>query len=195
MTENAARGTARAEREYELVDTGVFDERRYFDVVVEYAKASTDDILMQVTVHNRGPDAAPLHLLPQFWSRNTWTWVPGRPKPRLRCRAISARSRRRTRPWRRTRICEVDAPGVEWLFCENETNYNRLYGTKAPGPFKDGINDYVVNGRARRGQPAAARHQMRRPCAWTYPRAAASLRLRLRPAGSTGTTRSPGSTP
>ncbi len=81
VEENHRRG--QADREYELVDTGIFAENRYFDVVVEYAKASPDDILMQVTVHNRGPDAAPLHILPHLWARNTWSWDSGVPRPQI----------------------------------------------------------------------------------------------------------------
>ena len=80
--------------EYELLDTGVFDDDRYFDVVVEYAKAAHDDILMLVTAHNRGPDAATLHLLPTLWFRNTWSWGDGTPKPVARGRRPRARSRR-----------------------------------------------------------------------------------------------------
>ncbi len=178
VTVNAARGTE--EREFELADTGVFNDRRYFDVEVEYAKASTDDILMQVTVHNRGPDAAPLHILPQFWSRNTWTWVPGRPKPTMVLQGTKVHA---THPaLARVRTCEVDAPGAEWLFCENETNFNRLYGAKMPGPFKDGINDFVVNGDRnainplRRGTKCAAHLRMEVPAGGQ-----AKLRLRLRP--------------
>ena len=175
---NAARGTE--DREFELADTGVFNERRYFDVEVEYAKASTDDILMQVTVHNRGRDPAPLHILPQFWSRNTWTWVPGRPKPMMMLEGTRVRA---THPaLARPRICEVDAPGAEWLFCENETNFNRLYGTKLPGPFKDGINDFVVHGDRgavnplRRGTKCAAHLRVEIPGGGQT-----RLRLRLRP--------------
>ncbi len=175
---NAARGTG--DREFELADTGVFDERRYFDVEVEYAKASPDDILMQVTVHNRGPDAAPLHILPQLWSRNTWTWVPGRPKPTL---VLDGGRVRATHPaLARLRICEVDAPGVEWLFCDNETNFNRLYGAGLPGFFKDGINDFVVGGHRdavnplRRGTKCAAYMRVDVPAGGE-----AKLRLRLRP--------------
>src|SRR3989454_1472510 len=70
--------------EYELLDTGVFDGNRYFDILVEYAKATTDDILIRITASNRGPDAAELHLLPTLWFRNTWSWVPGQTPPRLR---------------------------------------------------------------------------------------------------------------
>ena len=76
-------GAARNEPEFELIDTGVFDENRYFDVEIEYAKADVDDILMQVTVHNRAAEAAPLHVLPQLWARNTWSWKPDSMRPQL----------------------------------------------------------------------------------------------------------------
>src|SRR5208282_5635819 len=81
VAENANRG--RDQPEFELLDTGLFDDDRYFDVFVEYAKVGPDDLLMQVTAHNRGPEAARLHLLPQFWFRNTWSWQAGSPKPAL----------------------------------------------------------------------------------------------------------------
>src|SRR6187399_2592106 len=77
------RGRSRLDFEYELLDTGVFDADRYFDVFVEYAKASPDDILIQITAHNRGPDPATLELLPTIWFRNRWSWVPGSPRPSL----------------------------------------------------------------------------------------------------------------
>src|SRR5512139_3745566 len=78
------RRRTRDEMEYELIDTGVFDGDRYFDVYVEYAKADPEDILIQITVANRGPDPATLHVLPTLWFRNTWTWWPDQPKPELR---------------------------------------------------------------------------------------------------------------
>src|SRR4051794_35242044 len=81
LAENGRRG--KQDYEYELLDTGVFDEDRYFDVFVEYAKAAPDDILMRVTVHNRGPDAAPLHVLPTLWFRNTWSWGGDEPRPSI----------------------------------------------------------------------------------------------------------------
>ena len=177
VAENAARGVA--DREFELVDTGIFHEQRYFDVVVEYAKASADDILMQVTAHNRGPDPAPLHILPQLWARNIWSWDTDQPKPSLRLqddRVIATHPR-----LGRIRVCEVDAP-AEWLFCENETNFGRLNGLPQTTPAKDGINDYVVGGKAgavspeRRGTKCAAH--------WRGTIAAggsATVRLRLRP--------------
>ena len=177
IAENKARGVT--DREFELVDTGIFDERRYFDVDVEYAKASTDDILMQVTVHNRGPDAAPLHILPHLWARNTWSWEPNQPKPLLQLdgRSVTARHPK----LQRTRVCEVDG-AVRWLFCENETNYARLYGTQTTALAKDGINDHVVNGRGdtvsalNRGTKCAAHLRVVIPAG-----ASTTLRLRLRP--------------
>ncbi len=169
VAENHARGPA--DREFELVDTGIFDEHRYFDVVVEYAKASTDDILMQVTVHNRGPEAAPLHILPQLWARNTWSWEANQPKPLLQLRnnAVTAWHPRLLR----TRLLEVDAP-VEWLFCENETNFQRIYGAPIAGLAKDGINDFVVDGKA----DAVSRHAQGTKCA-------AHLRVMVAAGGST----------
>ena len=178
IQENAAR-TAQ-EREFELVDTGIFDERRYFDVAIEYAKASTDDILMQVTLHNRGPDPAALHVLPQLWSRNSWSWMPGQPKPVLSQQGSRVRASHPSLG--RVRTCEVDAPDAEWLFCENETNVNALYGASLPGPFKDGINDCVVHGRRdavsslRCGTKCAAHVLFEIP-----PGGQATLRLRFRP--------------
>src|SRR3954454_21615865 len=79
----ANRGRARSEGEFELIDTGILAEDRYFDVFVEYAQADEADILMRVTVHNRGPEAAPLHVIPQLWFANHWSWREGHPKPRM----------------------------------------------------------------------------------------------------------------
>ncbi|MEJ1977260.1 MAG: hypothetical protein WDN49_15305 [Acetobacteraceae bacterium] len=177
VEENHARGPG--DREYELVDTGIFAENRYFDVVVEYAKASPDDVLMQITAHNRGPDAAPLHVLPQLWARNIWSWDNGVARPQI---MLQGRQVRAMHPsLRRERICEVDV-AAEWLFCENETNTHRLFGTPATGPFKDGINDYVVDGKLdavnslHRGTKCAAHVRMVIPAGGS-----ATLRLRLRP--------------
>ncbi len=178
LAENARRGVA--DREFELVDTGIFAERRYFDVEVEYAKASTDDILMRITVHNRGPDAAPLHVLPHLWARNEWSWQPGTAKPQLRL--DHGRVTAEHPGLARLRVCEVDAPEAEWLFCENETNFNRLSGTSLPGPFKDGINDFVVGGVSqavnplRRGTKCAAHMRYSIPAGGQV-----QLRLRFRP--------------
>jgi hypothetical protein len=140
VRENARRG--QADPEFELVDTGVFAENRYFDIVTEYAKASPDDILMRVTATNRGPDTAPLHLLPQLVARNTWSWSDNPHRPLLRLERGSVLA---DHPLMRDMRLEIDAT-PKWLFCENETNVRRLFGMDGPGPFKDGINDYLVHG-------------------------------------------------
>ncbi|GJD52871.1 hypothetical protein OPKNFCMD_5638 [Methylobacterium crusticola] len=130
--------------EYEIADTGAFDGGRYFDVTVEYAKAAPDDILMRVTVVNRGPAAADLHVLPQLWSRNTWAWEPDRPRPLLRLTETGAVEATRTSlpPMRFASL-----QPAEFLFCENETNTRRLFGTDGPAHPKDAINDWLVAGR------------------------------------------------
>jgi hypothetical protein len=128
--------------EYELVDTGVFNESRYFDVTVEYAKAAPHDILMRVTVVNRGPQAATLHVLPQLWARNTWSWDANNSRPQLLLTAAGA-----------VQVTRSGAPQMRFtalqnaqiLFCENDTNPRRLFGTDAGGFFKDGINDWLVS--------------------------------------------------
>jgi mannosylglycerate hydrolase MGH1-like protein len=135
--------------EFELIDTGVFDADRYFDVVVEYAKASPDDVLVRITATNRGPDAAELHLLPTLWYRNTWSWdVPEPEKPTLRAGAGGGHA-----------LIEGEhaSLGARWLYCdgapellftENETNVQRLHARQNPTPWvKDSINDYVVGGK------------------------------------------------
>ena len=126
--------------EYELVDTGIFDDHCYFDITVDYAKAAPDDVLMRITVHNRGPNAAILHVLPQLWSRNTWAWKEGTPRPKLRLAddgGVEA-TRASIAPMRFASL-----QPAEFLFCENETN-PKLFGAARPGYFKDGINDCVV---------------------------------------------------
>ncbi|MCB9958623.1 MAG: glucosidase [Rhodospirillaceae bacterium] len=140
--ENARR--SKTEPEFELIDTGAFADDRYFDVTVEYAKAVTDDILMRITAVNRGPDPAPLHILPQLWFRNTWSWQRDCPRPRLWAENGRILS---DHPVLERMQLVVDQP-AELLFCENDTNTRRLYGdVAATGPFKDGINDRVVEGR------------------------------------------------
>ncbi len=141
---NGRRG--KLDMEYELLDTGIFDENRYFDVIVEYAKEAVDDIVMLVTVHNRGPDPATLHLLPTLWFRNTWSWGAQAPKPEIKIEPGSGAARA-THPdlgeW--LFYTQGDTP---LLFCDNETNSQRLFGTPNSSPYvKDGINDFVVAGR------------------------------------------------
>ncbi len=142
--ENKNRG--RTAPEYEILDTGVFDDDRYFDVFIEYAKADVEDILARVTIHNRGRDAAAVHVLPQLWFRNTWSWVSGRPRPTLACPrsgVVTADCAALGKRW-----LFVDRP-ADLLFCDNDTNAQRLFDAyPSPGYFKDGIDDAIVNGRA-----------------------------------------------
>jgi hypothetical protein len=135
--------------EYELLDTGVFAGDRYFDVVVEYAKAAVDDVLVRISVTNRSPEPALLHLLPTLWFRNTWSWTPGADRPRLRQShaasghvVVEAEEATLGPRW-------LHAEGSpELLFTDNETNAARLWGAANAGPYvKDGINDRVVAGR------------------------------------------------
>jgi hypothetical protein len=144
---NAAR--SRAEFEYELIDTGVFEGDRYFDVEVEYAKASPEDILIRITAVNHGPEAAPLHVLPTIWFRNTWHAHPGAARPSLRevpagrgTRAITAAEETLGHRW-----LYVDG-NLPLLFTENDTNTQRIFGQPNARPYvKDSINDFVVHGR------------------------------------------------
>src|SRR6266542_1615110 len=145
LEENRRRGKNQAE--FELLDTGVFNDNRYFDVFVEYAKADTEDILIKITVANRGLEAANLRLLPTVWFRNTWSWGGREKRPELH------EARPAPNP-----VVELnhDQPGNRWLHCEgspellfteNETNANRLFGVENRTLYvKDGINDYVVHG-------------------------------------------------
>jgi Mannosylglycerate hydrolase MGH1-like glycoside hydrolase domain len=147
VEENERRG--RNDPEYELLDTGIFDDDRYFDVFVEYAKASPEDMLILISVANRGPDAAILHLLPTLWFRNTWSWFPGSAKPGIviaqsnhQQLVLKAVHRELGALW-----LYCDAPG-EVLFTDNVSNNERLFGVPNVTPYvKDGINDYVVQGR------------------------------------------------
>ena len=133
--------------EYELLDTGVFDQNRYFDVFVEYAKASPEDLLMQITVHNRGPEAATLQLLPTLWFRNDWSWGEDVTSPVLRQLVQDASGGIVALSHRDLGERFLYAEGAsELLFTENETNAERLFGTSNPSPYvKDGINDFLVH--------------------------------------------------
>jgi hypothetical protein len=180
ITENARRGLDQPE--YELLDTGIFDAGRYFDVTVEYAKATPEDILVRITIDNRGPDAATLHVLPQLWARNTWDWRPGIPEPLLSASSGGVDAMHNRMPQRRF---EIDT-AADWLFCRNETNTRLLYGSEAAGPFKDGINDFVVAGRTgavdrRQGTKCAAHVVLTLPARGRH-----VLRLRWRPSDTPG---------
>jgi mannosylglycerate hydrolase MGH1-like protein len=176
------RARSRHELEYELIDTGVFDDDRYFDVFVEYAKATPGDILIKVSAVNRGPDAATLHLLPTLWFRRTWSAGQDDARPRLEVAtappgtsAVAASHHDLGAHWL---LCEGDVP---LLFTENATNDAKLFGGRNEEPFvKDGIDEYVVHGRsdavnpARTGTKAAAHHRLEIPAGETR-----VVRLRL----------------
>ncbi|MCE5328024.1 MAG: glucosidase [Planctomycetaceae bacterium] len=174
VEENARRG--RDQGEFELIDTGVFDDDRYFDVFVEYAKASPVDILMLISACNCGERPAAIHVLPQIWFRNTWSWQRGSPTPLITPaggEAVKADDGRS--------VYHLHAQGQpQWLFCDNATNARRLYGAEIDGHFKDAFHDYLVAGRheavnpARQGTKAAAHYALT-----VGPGETAVLRLRL----------------
>ena len=173
-----SRGRSRKEFEYELLDTGVFDQNRYFDVFVEYAKASPDDILVRITVHNRGPEPARLRVLPTLWFRNTWSWEADQPKPSLREAgpgAIQAAHPDLGEYWL---LCDGSD---ELMFTENETNVERLWRQPNASPYvKDAFHAYVISGRgeavnpAKVGTKAAAHYALEVPAGGSQ-----TVRLRL----------------
>ncbi len=173
--ENRRRGIGAPE--YELIDTGVFEDGRYFDVVIEYAQAAPGDILMRVSATNRGPEAAPLHLLPQLWFRNTWSWRDGVGRPRVR--ALSDNAIESQHEELGTSVLYADGD-PQLLFTDNDTNTARLYGAPRTGYYKDAFNELLVDGRAdavnpdRTGTRAAAHYRFDVPAG-----AAVSVRLRL----------------
>jgi Mannosylglycerate hydrolase MGH1-like glycoside hydrolase domain len=142
VAKNRTRG--RQAFEYELLDTGVFDHDRYFDVFVEYAKASPEDMLAQITIANRGPEPAALHVLPTLWFRNVWSWGGDVPKPSLKQIDAGTVAVSHSDLGERRFYANGD---VEWLFTENDSNLERLgLGVNAGLYVKDGINDYLVLG-------------------------------------------------
>jgi len=173
------------EPEFELIDTGILDDDRYFDVFIEYAKAGPDDILMKVTVHNRGPDTARIHLLPQIWFRNTWSWgLPG-DKPELRLGDDGSVVARHAILGEH-RLYADGRPIV--LFCDNDTNVRRLFrASDVRGFFKDAFHEYVVHGRKELVNPK----RLGTKCAVLYtldvpPRGSTRIRLRLIPGANAG---------
>jgi hypothetical protein len=182
LAENRARGFGK--REFELIDSGVFHESRYFDVVIEYAKATPDDILMRVTVHNRGPEAAPLHILPQLWARNTWSWTANAKRPSLRATSDTHVSAMHP-DMPAMEFCADGAPKL--LFCENDTNVVKLFGLHGAGPFKDGFHDYLIDKEedavafSRQGTKCAAHYRLDLGAGESH-----VLRLRLRPGFALG---------
>jgi hypothetical protein len=183
VAENGRRGAH--EPEYELVDTGVFDDDRFWSVRVDYAKAAPRDLLVRITVRNHGPEEATLHLLPTLWFRNTWAWgLPGEAVPRIVPRDGGGLVADHPTLGRLTLVSDV---GAEALFCDNETNTQRLYGVAGRSRWpKDGINDHVVHGSAsvnpdREGTKASLRHVVTVPG-----RGTTELRLRLVAGDATG---------
>jgi hypothetical protein len=161
------RHRSREEFEYELLDTGIFDEDRYFDVFVEYAKADAEDTLIRISVHNRGPEAAEIHVLPTLWFRNTWSWDEGETKPVLG--AVNHDKIHASHPQLGgyTLQCEGAA---ELLFTENESNAGRLWGQPSPSPYvKDAFHHYVISGEtaavapSKTGTKAAAYYRLTVP--------------------------------
>ncbi|GAA2214987.1 glucosidase [Nonomuraea monospora] len=176
VTTNAARDARGFE--YELLDTGVFDDNRYFDVFAEYAKAAPDDLLMLVTVANRGPEAATVHVLPTLWFRNTWSWGAGAVKPELRAAGPGVVQAEHAELGTYRLYCAADAP---LLFTENETNHERLYGGRNASPYvKDAFDRHVVRGESsavnpqRTGTKAAVHHTLTVPAGGEV-----TVRLRL----------------
>jgi Glycosyl hydrolase family 63 C-terminal domain len=146
--ENRRRGAEAPE--FELLDSGLFDDDRYFDVFVEYAKAGPDEVLMQITAHNRGPDRASLTLLPQLFCRNTWSWKPDVTRPTLAPRRDGVEVRHPQLG--EFQVAFDSAPTL--LFCDNDTNPRRLFGmSDAPGYFKDAFHEYIVQGKAQAVNP------------------------------------------
>ncbi|MGA3315328.1 MAG: glucosidase [Candidatus Korobacteraceae bacterium] len=169
---------SREEMEYELLDTGIFNDDRYFDVFVEYAKGDPEDILIRISVHNRGPEAAQIHLLPTLWFRNTWSGEDGEPKPVLGQVSNTSIVASHPKLGERTLQCEG---ATELLFTENETNANRLWGQPNPSPYvKDAFHRFVIAGEkgavnpAQTGTKAAAHYVMDVP-----PGGSKAVRLRL----------------
>jgi hypothetical protein len=182
------RGRNRHDFEYELLDTGVFAENRYFDVFVEYAKADAEDLLIRISAVNRGPVPATLHLLPTFWFRNTWGWgVPGETKPKLRAHEPGLPALAAMHPELGGYLARFEGD-VPLLFTENETNSQRLFGQPNAAPHvKDAFHEYVIGERRNAVSPTnegtkAAAHYRRR----IQPGETATIRVRLA-AGTPGT--------
>jgi hypothetical protein len=211
IEENERRKADCLQPEFELLDTGIFDDDRYWDVFVEYAKADVADILMRITIHNRGPEAATLHLLPQLWFRNTWSWDNSE-KPVLRVEKDGSVSAQHAQLGEYRWYCDSDHGGRReksptsssdkkdqslltsaptLLFCDNETNVRRLYGENdAPGFSKDAFHECIVNGNnaavnpQQTGTKSAAHYNMTVP-------ARGSREIRLRLVAQTGKPASP----
>ena len=179
------RSRDRYQPEYELIDTGAFAENRYWIVEVTYAKGGPDDLLMAIKVTNAGPDADTLHVLPTCWFRNTWSWDADAGKPGMAATSDSSVAIEHPFRGRLELLADAgaDGTGPTVLFCENETNARRLFGSQAGTPYpKDGINDHVTG-----GAPTVNPERAGTKCAYWYQVAVPAgetveLRVRLRPA-------------
>jgi hypothetical protein len=160
-----SRSRGRLDPEYELLDTGVFDDGRYWEITADYAKSDPEDVLLRVTVRNLGPDEATLDVLPTLWFRNTWDWGPDTRRPGIR----GAAGELIADHWDLGTRVLTTAREAELLFCENATNGRRLWNAPPSTPYpKDGIADHVVHGAptvnpALTGTKAAARHRLTVP--------------------------------
>ncbi len=180
---------SREEMEYELLDTGIFDDDRYFDVFVEYAKGDPEDVLIKISVFNRGPEAAQIHLLPTLWYRNVWSWDEHEPKPAVRQMGDNAIQASHPQFGEYTLQCDG---ATELLFTENETNAARLWGQPNPSPYvKDAFHEYVISGNkdavnpAKSGTKAAAHYVLDVPAGQSK---VVRLRLSAKPAADAFTT-------
>ena len=173
-------GNARRDRtvgEYELLDTGVFGDGRYWDVTVDYAKAAPDDLCIRMTIRNAGPERASIDVLPTLWFRNRWSWAAGAPKPTIAETDGALASDHVDLG----RMVLAGNGNPEPLFCDNESNMHRLWGGEGPPYPKDGINDHIVDGAAtvnpdRTGTKAALRYHLELDGGQS-----AEIRLRLAP--------------
>ncbi len=169
---DTSRSRSRTEFEYELLDTGVFDQNRYFDVFVEYVKASPEDLLIQISAFNRGPESAELHLVPTLWFRNQWSWESTKEKPMMQgaCGVAGAAAQqaivKAVHPAVGERFLYCDGE-PELLFTENETNTQRIFGVPNRSPYvKDSIDSYIVHGQKdavnpeQKGTKAAAHYRL-----------------------------------
>src|ERR1019366_3674139 len=156
---NQTRG--RNEPEYELIDTGIFNQDRYFDIFIEYAKVDSNDIVIRVTLTNRGPDQAPVHVLPTLWFRNTWCWQPDSKRPELSKSSGAAIDAQEQSLGTYRLTCEGNP---ELLFTENESNTAALWGWPGCEPFvKDAFHQRVIPGREDAVNP---QHRGTKACAW-----------------------------
>lgn len=154
VSENARRG--KSEREYQLIDTGIFEDDRYFDCFIEMAKEDDEELLFRVTAYNRGPDPAKLHVIPHVWFRNTWAWDPEQNPRKPSIKQIAPLTAQTKHEKLGHQFCQLSpSPGIgksgqdvqpRMLFTENETNLHALYGSKNPQPFvKDAFHRHIVD--------------------------------------------------